>query len=118
MAGNSVAVTGEVVATPGTTPFTGANPGGSWTAGSISMQTYGKLTIGDQPVMHGASCTFSFSGTTGTGAPISGSEVVTLTAGTTVLQKGQSGVLVQGNSATGTFGNTLAVQTARKLTTA
>ena len=117
MAGNSVAVTGEVVATPGTTPFTGANAG-SWAAGPISVQTYSKVTIGGQPVMHRASCTFSFTGTTSNGAPVSGSEVVTLTAGTTVLQKGQSGVLVQGNSATGTFGNKLAVQTASKLTTA
>jgi hypothetical protein len=117
MAGNSVARTGDVIATPGTTLFTGANAG-SWTAGPISVQTYSKLTIGGQLVIHGASCTFSFTGTTGPGAPITGIETVTLPAGVTVLQKGQSGVLVQGDSATGAFGNKLEVQTANKLTTA
>jgi hypothetical protein len=117
MAGKRVAVTGEVVATPGTTPFTGANAG-NWTVGPIGVQTYSKLTIGGQPVIHRASCTFSFTGTTSTGAPITGIETVTLTAGTTVLQKGQSGILVQENSFTGNFGNKLEVQTANKLTTA
>jgi len=120
MPGNSVAVTGEVVTTPGTTPFTGADPARpwSWRAGPISLQTYSKLTVGGQPVIHEARCTFSFTGTASNGTPVPGSEVVTLTARATALQKGQSGVLVQGNSATGPFGNKLAVQTARKLTTA
>jgi hypothetical protein len=115
MAGKPVAVTGDVVATVGTTPFTGADLG-TWTAGAVSVQFYNHLTSGGTTVIHQAECTFNFSGTnSGTGATITGSETVTLTAGATVLQRGQSGVLVQGDVAIGTFGNKLEVQTTNVL---
>lgn len=117
MAGKPVAVTGEVIATVGTTPFTGADSG-TWTAGTVSVQSYNQLTIGSAAIIHQAKCTFTFNGKSSTNTPITGSETVTLTAGATVLQKAQSGVLVQGDVATGVFGNKLEVQTANVLLSA
>jgi hypothetical protein len=118
MAGKSVAVSGEVIATPGTTFFTGADSG-TWTAGAVNVQSYSKLTVGSKAVLHEAKCTFTFSGAnSGTGATITGSETVTLKAGATLLQKGLTSVLVQGDSATGSFGNKLQVQTVSKLRSA
>ncbi len=114
MPGESVAGEGEVVATPGSTPFTGAETG-VWTAGPIAVQSYSKLTIGGKPVIHQAQCTFNFSGQSSSGASIVGSETVQLKAGQTLLQKTQGGVLVNGDTATGQFGNKLEVRTTNVL---
>ena len=117
MAGKNVAVEGDVVATAGTSPFTGADKG-TWTAGQISYQSYAKLTVSGQKVIHEASCTYDFSGTTTDGNPILGKESVTLTASPTLLQKGQSQVLVNGDAAKDSkYGNKLEVQTSNVLKT-
>ena len=111
---SSTAVEGDVTATAGTSPYTGAESG-SWTAGSVSYQSYDKLSIGGTPVIHEASCTFNFSGASSSGATITGSETVTLSAGSTKLQGASSSVLVDGDSETGSYGNELKVQTGAKL---
>ena len=117
MASRSVAVRGEVDATEGEQMFTGADSG-TWTVGQITYESHDGLTVGGQPVIHGASCTFSFSGLSSSNATITGSETVTLSAGTTVMQNGQTGVLLDGDSATGEFGNRLIVMTANVLKSA
>ena len=113
----SVAVEGDVSATPGSTPYSGAETG-SWTAGAITYQGYDPLTIGGTRVVSEASCTFSFSGASSSGATITGTETVTLSAGGTKLQGGSSKVLVDGDRKAGSYGNELLVQTGAKLKTA
>jgi hypothetical protein len=113
----SIAVEGDVSATPGNTPYTGAESG-SWTAGTITYQGYDPLTIGGTRVVREASCTFSFSGASSSGATITGTETVTLSASATKLQGGSSNLLVDGDSEVGSYGNELLVQTGAKLQTA
>jgi hypothetical protein len=112
----NVARQGDVSATPGTTPFTGATSG-TWTAGTIGDTPYDKVVSGGAKAISEARCTFSFSGANASGSPVTGSETVTLSAKQTKLQKGASGVLVDGDSATGTFGNTLTALGGPKLGT-
>ena len=111
-----VARQGGVSATPGTTPFTGANSG-TWTAGPISDKPYDKVVSGGAKAISEAQCTFNFSGVNASGATVTGSETVTLSAKQTKLQKGAAGVLVDGDSATGTYGNKLTASGGPKLGT-
>jgi hypothetical protein len=117
MPGESVAVEGEVVATPGDIAFTGAEKG-EWIAGPVIVQSYGNLTVGSKKVIYQAQCTFDFTGQSSSGAVVKGVEMVTLKAGQTRLQNNETGVLVKGDEKTGQFGNKLAVETANVLHTA
>jgi hypothetical protein len=108
---------GDVSATPGTTPFSGAQSG-TWTAGTISETAYDKVVSGGAKAISQAQCTFSFTGANSSGATVTGSETVTLSAGATKLQKGAAGVIVDGDSATGTYGNKLTASGGPKLGTA
>jgi hypothetical protein len=112
----SVATEGDVTATPGTSMFTGADSG-RWTAGAITYTSYAKLKVGGGQVIHKAECTFRFSGASSSGAAVTGQETVTLTAGSPLLQKGASSVLVHGDSKTGTYGNKLEAASSEKLKT-
>jgi hypothetical protein len=112
-----VARQGDVSATPGTAPYTGATSG-AWTAGTISDTPYDKIVSGGKKAISEAQCTFSFSGVNdGSGATVTGSETVTLSAKQTKLQKGAAGVIVDGDSATGTYGNKLTASGGPKLGT-
>ena len=104
---------GDVSATVGKKPFTGADKG-TWTAGRVQLTTYAKLKAGGKAVVHKAECTFSFSGTAGN-TTVSGSSTVTLTKTGRPLQKGQQSVLVDGDSATDDFGNKLTASSTRRL---
>jgi len=108
---------GDVSATVGTTPFTGADKG-TWTAGPITYTTYDRLTSNGTKAISEAECTFSFAGTNSSGATVTGTETVTLSARPTKLQKGASGVLVNGDSASGDYENTLTASASQKLGTA
>jgi hypothetical protein len=112
--GKSLACQADVSATPGTTPFTGAT-NGTWTAGAITVTSHPRLQVGGAPVISGAVCMFAFVSTDGSG--VTGSETVTLSAGATKLRDGPATMLVNGDQATGAFGNTLQVASARKLAT-
>jgi hypothetical protein len=114
MAAKPVTGDGDVSATAGTTPFTGAQ-GGTWAAGSVQLKTYAKLEAGGKPVVHQAECTFSFSGANASGAKVEGTSTVTLTEPGRPLQKGQQSVLVDGDSANDSFGNKLSVSSTRRL---
>jgi hypothetical protein len=116
MPGLPVAVHGDVHATVGAGMF-GSATSGSWTAGTVTEQTYTWLTVGGAAVVHAASCTFSFTGSDGMNT-VTGTSTVSLTAATTVLQHGSTNVLRNGDSASDTYGNTLAVQASGILTSA
>ena len=111
----SVATEGDVTATAGTTMYSPATSG-SWTAGSVTYTSYAKLNSGGAKVIHKAECTFSFSGSTGNTA-VTGQETVSLEAGSTLLQKEASKVLVDGDSKTDKYGNKLQVSSSEKLKT-
>ena len=96
--------------------FTGATSG-TWTAGQISDTPYDKIVSGGAKAISEAQCTFNFSGANASGAPVTGSETVTLSARATKLQQGAAGVLVEGDSASGTFGNKLTASGGPKLGT-
>jgi hypothetical protein len=118
MTAKSVAVEGDVKATAGATPYTGANSG-TWTAGPVSYQTYSKLQVNGKPVIFEASCTFNFKGTGPNNAPVAGVETVQLSAGTTTLQKGANNVMKHGDQKiSDIYGNKLEVSTSSKLRTA
>ncbi|WP_404385398.1 hypothetical protein [Caenispirillum salinarum] len=98
---------GDVTATAGTVPYTGATSG-DWTAGAVELTSYPVLTVAGTDVIHKAECTFSFLGKNSGGA-VTGSSTVTLTAGAQPLQGGLSNVLVDGNWNKDAYGNTLNV---------
>lgn len=116
MTSKQVAVEGDVQATAGTTPFTGA-ASGTWTAGSVTCSSYDQLKIGGSKVIYKAECKFTFNGTSSAPASITGDETVTLEAKSTKLQGGLSKVLVNGDSVTGNFGNKLQINASHKLST-
>ena len=114
----SVAAEGDVTATAGTTPFTGAQSG-TWAAGSITVTAHADLQVGGAAAISKANCTFSFSGLNSSGVTVTGQESVTLMAGATKLHDGEDTVLLDGDQATGPggFGNKLKVTSTRKLKT-
>jgi hypothetical protein len=97
---NAVAVEGDVSATVGTMPFTGAQSG-TWTAGPITYSSYANLKSSGKKVIWKATCTFNFSGANASGAAVTGAETVTVTATTKLLNMGQRNVLVDGDTKTG-----------------
>ncbi len=103
------AVTGDVTATPSSVLSPKAAGGsGTWTAGTVSYSSYARLKA-PAVVIWKAECTFSFSGATSGGSAVTDSETVTLTAGSTVLQHGANGVLLDGDQTQGPLGNSLSV---------
>lgn len=117
MPGKDVAGEGDVSATPGNMPFTGAQSG-TWTAGSVSVTAHPDLQVGGAAAISQASCVFSFTGANSSGTAVTGQETVTLAAGATKLHDDQTSVLVDGDEAVGMFGNKLLASSARKLKTA
>lgn len=117
MALKPVAVTGDASAEAGTTPYTGATRG-DWTAGGVSETSYSVLTSGDTEVIHKAECTFSFVGDSAppqTVGDVIASETVTLEAAGTTLQGSSTFVLVDGDTITDAYGNTVSVSASAPL---
>jgi hypothetical protein len=115
-AGKSLATQADVIATPGTMPFTGAQSG-TWTAGPTTVTPHPHIQVGGAPVISGAACVFSFAGVNSGGTAVTGQENVALQAGATKLRDGSATLLVNGDQATGAFGNMLQVTSAHKLAT-
>ena len=113
----SVAAGADVSATAGTVPYTGAQSG-NWTAGKISPTPHPHLVVDGSPAISAATCTFSFTGSTSGGSPVSGTDIVTLNATATMLQCDQVSVLVDGDQVVSTqYKNTLKVSSTRTLQT-
>lgn len=122
MATKSAAAKGDVSATAGTSPYTGANSG-TWTAGPVSETSYANLKSGGKEVVWKAECTFAFTGASSSGATVTGTEKVTLRATAKLLMTGEHHVLVDGDSKTGgdsppSFDNKLSASAAGPLQTA
>ncbi|MEQ8765575.1 MAG: hypothetical protein RL885_16740 [Planctomycetota bacterium] len=117
--GKAVGVVGDTVATasPGTAPSSKPTWTGNWQAGLVSETSYSWLQVKGIAVIHRAKCTFTFGGTDASGATVTMTSDVELVAGSTILQKGQSRVLVQGDSKTDSHGNRLAISAPGHLTT-
>jgi len=105
---SNIAVEGDVVAIPGVTPYPPAVTG-AWIPGPVTYASYSQVKSNGRAVIYEAKCTFTFTGTgpTPPGNPVSGSEDVTLSAGSTAVNDGQNSVLLDGDSETGTYGNQL-----------
>jgi hypothetical protein len=119
MAGKSAAKSGEVKAKKGTKFFDPAVKG-NWTAPQmVDETTYPKLTSGGVPVLHKVEATFSFSGNgpPPSEAPVNTTTKVTLVGETTLLQKGLSNVIVDGDTETDSWGNELKASASGKLKT-
>lgn len=116
--GQTVAVEGDVKATPGSTPYPPADSG-TWTAGPVEYQAYDNFKVKSKAVVYQAKCKFTFSGVnSASGVTVSGEETVELKAQQTKLQQGQKKVLVDGDMAMGTYQNQLQAVAMQKLTTA
>ncbi len=107
---SNIAVEGDVIATPGTTPYPPA-VSGAWIPGSVIYSSYSKVKINGRVVIYEAKCTFTFTGVTSSTPPVavSGTEDVTLSTSRTSVNNGQNSVLLDGDSKTGNYGNQLQV---------
>jgi hypothetical protein len=114
--GKPVAVEGDAKATASSSPAPADQPAwqGSWSAGTPEARAYAHLSVQGRAVIHEVRCTFSFSGVdtavSPTPPPVSSSSEVVLSAGSTTLQKGLQRVLLDGDSASDTHGNRLAIE--------
>lgn len=111
----SVARAGDVTATVGQLPYSGATSG-TWTAGTVATTTATLASSDGAAVVVGASCTFSFNGTNGQ-SPVTGTSTVTLSPGPRVLTIGGVAPLVDGDSQQDAYGNTLRVGSTATLRT-
>ena len=82
---------------------------GAWAAVKVVETTDPKLTVGGDAVVHKATCTFTFTGSKGNTA-VADTSTVTLSPHRTTLESGQAAVLLDGDSANDSFGNTLTVK--------
>ncbi|NEW69887.1 hypothetical protein [Streptomyces rhizosphaericus] len=112
--GAEAAGTGDVTATPGTTPFTGADKG-TWTAGEVVETASDKMKAAGAFLIHRATCDFTFSGTAPNGAAVSGKSTVALSATASRLRVGGERLLLNGDEAHDTFGNALKAVSTRPL---
>jgi hypothetical protein len=105
---SNIAVEGDVIAIPGTTPYPPA-VSGAWIPGPVTYSSYSTVKVSSRAVIYEAKCTFTFTGVDSTPAPVSGTEDVTLSAGSTSVNDGQDSVLLDGDSESGNYGNQLQV---------
>jgi hypothetical protein len=120
MAGKSAAKSGDVKPKPGTTFYSPAVKGSWKKVGDVQETSYSSLKSGGAAVLHKVECKFSFSGTgpTPAEAPVTTVETVTLVGMTTLLQKGLSNVIVDGDVKTDSWGNELKATASGPLKTA
>jgi uncharacterized Zn-binding protein involved in type VI secretion len=107
---SNIALDGDVIAIPGTVPYPPA-VSGAWIPGPVIYTSYPNVKSNGRPVIYEARCTFTFTGVGPAPAnnPVSGTEDVTLQASSTSVNDGQSSVLLDGDSETGSYGNQLQV---------
>jgi hypothetical protein len=113
MAGKAVAVEADVQVVAGAI-FPNQADSGAWTAGQVIVKADSKVTIRGMPAVYEARCTFTFEGTRGQSL-VTATEDVVLAAAATKLQS-QTHVLRDGDVKQSTYGNTVKVASARKLT--
>ena len=108
-----VATKGTSQASPSADPTDGGKAtSGTWTPGQVDETADTTLTVGGAGVLHQAQCTFTFAGSLSPPTPptaVSDSSTVVLTPKSTTLQAGQTAVLLDGDSTSDKFGNTVQV---------
>lgn len=113
-----VAARGDVTAEKGTIGQP-SYPGGTWSAGEISLDTDSKLVVSGTAVLHEASCTFTHSGGKTTSTPpveeTPWTSSVTLGPSSTKLKAGGRAVILDGDTKQDSYGNTLKAGSSRKL---
>lgn len=107
---DSVAKVGEIIPTPGSILYSPA-VSGAWLPGAIVPTVHDMITITGVNAVKKAECTFTFIGADSNGVPVVGTEKVVLMATSTKLTGGGTGVLKNGDTETGTYGNELKVVT-------
>ncbi|MEE8058706.1 MAG: hypothetical protein V3T17_12885 [Pseudomonadales bacterium] len=102
-----IAVSGNVIATPGTTPFSPADSG-AWVAQPVQEIPYPKLKIGGKNALQKVICVFQFAGVqSASGAPVSGVETVILEPQKTAVKHSGQTMLLDGDKKDGQYGNKL-----------
>ena len=117
MALKALAVLGDTSATPGGS----AGPEGSvgvWTPGAVSESSYTQMTNHGPDVIHKAECTFRYVGAKSNPGDTTAESTVTLSASATVLRVDGGGVLLDGDTAQDSWGNTLSVSASAPAQTA
>lgn len=106
----NIAVEGDVITIPGTTPYPPA-VSGAWVPGPVIYSSYPKVSVNGVGVIYEARCTFTFAGVgpPPPSSPVSGTEDVVLSAGDTAVNGSQSSALLDGDSKAGNYGNQLQV---------
>lgn len=115
--GMTIAFEGDIKATVGTTPFAPATTG-TWTPGPLLHTKATAVTCQQKPALHSVSCTFQFNGNQQTAnglVPVTGSETVELQATASLLTVNNKALLRNGETKTGSHGNTLTAQVAQTL---
>lgn len=114
----SIAVAADVTTetAPGTSPFTGYDPGGTWTQVAFQVLTRPALTIAGAEVSWKATASFQYAGTVGgQGSPPGGPSDVTLTGSSSALMVEGLPLLRDGDTAQDSFGNTIKVSASHPL---
>ncbi len=107
-----VATKGTAQASPSADKLDGGKAAtGAWAPapGPVGETPDTTLTVGGAAVLHQAQCTFLFSGSTSSGSAVADSSTVVLTPKSTTLRAGQTAVLLDGDSTSDSFGNTVQV---------
>jgi hypothetical protein len=106
----NIAVEGDVIAIPGTSPYPPA-VSGAWIPGPVSYSSYPNVSVNGVSVIYEARCTFTFTGIgpSPANSPVSGTEDVSLSASSSSVNASQSSVLLDGDSKSGSYGNQLQV---------
>jgi hypothetical protein len=117
----TVALNGDVIATPGSIPPGNCTPAPGWTAGPIIYTNGMKIKVDGTWVITKAECTFIWTGTPPPPGcvPVATNSKVTLNPDTTKLKDNSKDILRNGNTAQDSYLNTLtAVVSQIKLKTA
>jgi len=118
--GKKIGVEGDVLATPGTSPYPTADSG-VWAPDKVAETPCTTVASGSKKGLLKATCTFSFTGTQSTSngtVTITGSESVTLEAKASTLTSKGEVLLLDGEEQAGSYGNKLkVVASQQKLTT-
>ncbi len=118
MAGKPVALEDDIVI-EASNAHTNPNYQGTWTAASVVVEAYDRLTVGGSPVVHEVRVDFTFTGTdTSSGATVTDTSSVTLAASPTLITVRGGPVLVDGDTADDAHGNTVRVASSQHLRTA
>jgi hypothetical protein len=116
MATKPVARKGDVTATVGTMPYTGASSG-TWSPGTLTVTTAPLASSDGNEVVVKAESSFTFLGSSGN-TTIKGDSSVVLSPGPQLLTIDGSAPLVHGDSAQDAYGNTVSVSSSATLHTA